>query len=493
MRKIFMTLGFVAFLFTANAQVKGTQSRRESLKILMGMKEGKELNSSLKRLEKSKNEDDRLLAYSYYSQKENQEKAAELKDLMIESFPNGRLATEKKARDIMQLSALEERDAQFQQLLKDNPDASVGFDMYYMAMAYADRGNEAKMREYVGYYRKSARDVKGNELDERKVLAGLAPNLARLNPEAALPLLAGGLEFQREDLSIPEEGETEEIRAQRRSRSEQSYYSMIASYAEALLKTDKKAEGLELISIMKHELKGKRVGQIFSYIYADALLANEKYAEALPYLEERYTKSMTGKDIDDLLQKGYVAKNGSLNGFKEYKASLEDTRSVYNKEQLMKKLISKPAPDFELKDVDGNTVRLADLKGKVVVLDFWATWCGPCKASFPMMQKAVNKYKNDPNVKFLFIHTWEKGSGDPAVNAKKYVTDNNYTFEVLMDLRDKDTKVSAVAKAYQVDGIPAKFVIDVNGQIRFDSGGAAIDEEKAVEDLSAMIEFAKKG
>ncbi|MDD2425907.1 MAG: TlpA disulfide reductase family protein [Bacteroidales bacterium] len=126
------------------------------------------------------------------------------------------------------------------------------------------------------------------------------------------------------------------------------------------------------------------------------------------------------------------------------------------------------------------------------MLDFWATWCGPCKASFPAMQKAVNKYKNDPDVKFLFLHTWEKGEGDPAQNAKKYIVDNNYTFTVLMDLRDPQTKASAVASAYKVDGIPAKFIIDTRGNIRFSTSGFSMDADKAVEELSNMIEFAKK-
>src|SRR5690554_335086 len=66
--------------------------------------------------------------------------------------------------------------------------------------------------------------------------------------------------------------------------------------------------------------------------------------------------------------------------------------------------VSAPAPDFVLKDLDGNTVSLKDQKDKVVILDFWATWCGPCIQSFPSMQTAIDLYKNDPNVVFLFIN-----------------------------------------------------------------------------------------
>lgn len=493
MRKVILTCGLIAMLFAASAQEKGTNNKRERLKSLLEMKEGKDLTSSLKSLEKSKDEEERMLAYAYYSRKDQDEKANTLRQHIIAAFPHGRFALEQKAREISQLASLEEKDAKFQALLKEYPDAPVAFEMYNMAVAYADKGNVDKMKEYALLYKNYARDRNGNAFDDRKVFAGLADFLARLNPKAAIPLLADGLDYERSALAKPEEGETEEIRAQRRARGETTYYHMLASYASALLQTERKAEGLQLTAAMRQELNGKKIGQMFNTVYIDALLANERYADAFPFLEEGYRKNNLLQTNAELLKKGYTAIHGSADGFPAYMDTLEFARKEFAQQQLLKKVISKEAPHFELKDVDGNTVRLADLKGKVVVLDFWATWCGPCKASFPMMQKAVNKYKADPNVKFLFIHTWEKGNGDPVVNAKKYITDNHYTFDVLMDLRDAGTRVSGVAKAYEVEGIPAKFIIDAHGRIRFDSGAAGIDEEKALEELSAMIDFAKKG
>ena len=94
------------------------------------------------------------------------------------------------------------------------------------------------------------------------------------------------------------------------------------------------------------------------------------------------------------------------------------------------------APDFSLKNMYGETVTLSQLKNKVVVIDFWATWCVPCKASFPTMQQLVTKYKDDKDVVFLFIDTWE--GAEPQKNqetVKKYIADNKYSFEVLFDVK----------------------------------------------------------
>lgn len=167
---------------------------------------------------------------------------------------------------------------------------------------------------------------------------------------------------------------------------------------------------------------------------------------------------------------------------------------IVKKEIFPPSITNQPAPDFTLKDSEGNTVRLSKLRGKVVVLDFWATWCGPCKRSLPAMKMAVDKYKNDPDVAFLFIHTWENGSPEAACKtAEKYLNDNGFgDFHLVMDTKDPKTKVNNAVSAFGVKGIPAKFVIDKEGKIRFELTGFSGTNEDAVAELSEKIELARK-
>lgn len=157
--------------------------------------------------------------------------------------------------------------------------------------------------------------------------------------------------------------------------------------------------------------------------------------------------------------------------------------------KLLAEMISLPAPNFTLKDLDGNVVSLKDLKGKVIVLDFWSTWCVPCKKSFPAMQLAVNTYKNDPAVKFLFIHTWET-TKTPVEDVKKYIAQSGFNFQVLMDLKDGAGHNAAV-EDYGVSAIPAKFVIDKVGNIVFKLTGFTGTDAAALEEISERINLAK--
>jgi len=121
------------------------------------------------------------------------------------------------------------------------------------------------------------------------------------------------------------------------------------------------------------------------------------------------------------------------------------------------------APDFNLTSVDGNKVTLASLKGKVVLLDFWATWCGPCKAAMPTIQKLHEAYK-DKGVVILGVNTWEKN----ADAARDYMAKKKFTYGCLMNGDD-------LAKAYGVVGIPTLVIIGKDGKVAMADMGLSDD------------------
>jgi peroxiredoxin/outer membrane lipoprotein-sorting protein len=117
-------------------------------------------------------------------------------------------------------------------------------------------------------------------------------------------------------------------------------------------------------------------------------------------------------------------------------------------------LVGRRMPEFTLQDLSGQEIAASSFQGKPVLVNFWATWCAPCREQMPKIQEAQRAFA-DKGLVVLAIN-----DGESADTASKYIDEHKYTFRVLLD-RDK-----AVAGKFSVSGIPALFLIDRDGNVR---------------------------
>jgi len=301
--------------------------------------------------------------------------------------------------------------------------------------------------------------------------------------ETALLIADLGVDRNRANLNNPQTGrEPFETEKDAKEMKEAALGFSLLAKGNVLSELNRNSEALTAYEEMIKLSKGK--SPELNEVYARALIINEKHDSAKSEIENFLRSGKHTPVMKDLLKTAYIKIKGNEEGFGEYISEFESIAKEMLIEKLRSEIISRPAPQFTLTDLDGKQVSLSDYKGKTVMIDFWATWCGPCIASFPGLQQTVNKYADDKDVKFLFINSWERVENKKQ-NAADFMKKNNYSFHVLMD---EDNKVIT---DFKVSGIPTKFIIDKEQNIRFISIGFEGTPEGLVEELSAMIEMVR--
>lgn len=131
-------------------------------------------------------------------------------------------------------------------------------------------------------------------------------------------------------------------------------------------------------------------------------------------------------------------------------------------------LLNRPAPDFDLKTLDGGHIRLSDLAGKPVLINVWASWCVPCRTEMPRLQAAYEKYKNAG----LTVLGLNLTSEDSLPDVQAFVSELQLTFPILLD---ETGRVSG--EEYGVIGLPTSYFLDRSGIVRALQLGEMLPEE----------------
>ena len=218
------------------------------------------------------------------------------------------------------------------------------------------------------------------------------------------------------------------------------------------------------------------VGQVYEQLGAEAEEAGDAEAaiEWLDKAEDSYIAgfgAMRGENPNEAaLEALYESRNGSRDGIEEYLATLDERDRIRRRERILESRVEAAGTyePFTLARLDGEMVDSADLEGKIAVLHFWGTWCGPCIVEMPEYQKFDERYRNDADVAVISI------SNDRTNDViEEYLGKNNFDFTVLVD--------DGYVERAGVNAWPTTWFVDREGYVQFVKIGTALklDEEFA--------------
>lgn len=426
----------------------------------------------------------------YLNDLKNKTKADSLENVIVKQFPKGAFLRQKAYQKIMPTADTAERNKLIAQFLADFPYSSeVPPSQKYFY-------NNIVKLQFTNYFENK---------DYKSILAMIPTmNFANLN-DAYHQNISKALYLKTVDAATIETMAVPIIKLMQEKVNDMSYLSGLYWSPNQATENAKNQLNNELvIQIRMYDMlkKYKEVLETFELLpfekrYEKASV-NDIHIKALESFNKPIIEVLKNAARANTLSEGATAKLKELylkEGKKEadFPAYLEQLKKE-NKTEEKIALIDIAAPPIKVQSADGKTKDLALNSGKIIVIDFWATWCGPCKKAFPAMQQLVNNFKDDKQVEIYFISTQETKEGYKK-EALAYLKEKGLKIKPYFDLVKKGGGTNNVsfgqyAKIFNSSGIPRKVVIK-DGKIRFTSEGYSGNPGQLVDELTNVINTLK--